>query len=447
LNPLLGILGVLAAFGASFLGLRLLEKTVSPHPEVLRKMMHVTMGLVAVSFPWVFDQAWPVLLLAGGSIAALVLVRSDVAATRSMRGILYGVERTSWGELLFPVSVALVFVLSGGDPLLYCVPILILTLADGVAALIGLRYGQTPFKTLDGSKSIEGSLAFFVVTFLCIHVALLLFSSTGRAESLLISLLMGVIVMMFEAVAWRGLDNLFVPVASFALLETYIDLDVFALSVRLVIILLLGLALLYSRRHSNLDDSALIGAGLVAYGAWAIGDFYWLLVPVSVFVIATWFMRHRAIESHGQIHNVYALLGIAGPGFGWLILQRTVESVEVFFAYTVAFATHLTIIGASHAQAWRPSWLRIVPGVLQGLVVLFLPFMLMWGLDDRLLPIAVIGTGALVLAGFAYLRLQPALAGAFNSAERWRRQALIAGGLSVIAWVLIHEFHKAGLQG
>jgi phytol kinase len=407
------------------------------------------MGLITASFPWLFDQVWPVLLLAASSLAVLVLVRSGFSATRSVRGVLHGVERSSWGELLFPVSVALLFVLAQGDPLLYSVPILILALADAVAALIGVYYGQTQFKTLEGSKSIEGSFAFFIVAFLCVHVAVLLFTDTGRVESLLIGLLMGIIVMLFEAVAWRGLDNLFIPVASFALLKSYLDADAMDLSVRLVVILLLGVFLMFWRRRSTLDDSALIGAGLVAYGAWAVGDLYWLLVPVSVFVVATLLAQRMQADGRKPIHTVYALLSVAGPGLAWLVLNRNGGSADLFFAYAVAFSAHLTMFGVSYAHygLGHLSVPRITPAILQGVGVLVLPFLLMWGLDWRLLTAVGLGTVLLASAGILFLRLQPALDDCPATADRWIRQALIAGGISLLAWLSVAVVGPGVLPG
>ncbi len=439
MNPWLGILLVLAALGMVFLFLHLLGRFVVLHPEVRRKLLHVLMGLVTAGFPWLFHQVWPVLVLAAASFSVLVLVRSDMSLVRPFRGILHGVERPSWGELLFPLSVALVFVLAQGDPLFYSVPILILTLADAVAALIGVYYGQTQFKTLEGSKSVEGSVAFFIVTFFCVHVAMLLFTDIGRPESLLIGVLMGIIVMMFEAVAWRGLDNLFIPVASYALLKSYQDLDAGALAVRLLAIVLLGLFFMFWRRRSTLDGSALVGAGLVAYGAWAIGGPYWLLVPVSVFVIGTVLAQRMPPEKRQKIHTVYALLSIIAPGFIWLILSRNSDSAGLLFAYAVAFAAHLTMMGVSRAHSGR-SYLPvqgIVPAVFQGLVVVMLPFLLMWGPDLRLLAVLLLGGIALTLTGLVFLRLQPALDNCPGTPERWTRQALIAGGFSTLAWLSV----------
>jgi phytol kinase len=440
LNPWLGILTVTLALGVTFLSTRLLQRFVSPNPELLRKLVHVMMGLVASSFPWLFDRAWPVLLLAAGSLFALILLRSGWRATRSLQGVLHGVERTSWGELLFPVSVAILFLLSDGDPLLYCVPILILTLADAVAALIGVYYGQITYTTLEGWKSIEGSLAFFIVTFLCVHVAVLLFAQTGRLESLLIGLLMGIIVMMFEAVAWRGLDNLFIPLASYALLKSYLSMDVAELSIRWVVILLLGGFLLLWRQRSTLDDSALIGAALIAFGAWAIGGIDWLLVPLLTFLIVTLLTPRIAWDGSEHNHDVYALLSIAGPGFLWLILSRQDSSPVLFFAYTVAYSTHATMLGISRAhfrQAALPAR-GFISATLQGLVVLILPVLIFGEFNLQLLKMTWVGLCAILLSGYAFVHFQPALDNCPVTLKRWGLQALIASGVSVIAWLTMH---------
>ena len=56
----LGMAIVLAALGSLLASLRLYQKWASPHAELLRKLLHVGMGLVSLSFPWLFDSSWPV---------------------------------------------------------------------------------------------------------------------------------------------------------------------------------------------------------------------------------------------------------------------------------------------------------------------------------------------------------------------------------------------------
>ena len=47
-------------------------------------------------------------------------------------------------------------------PVLYVLPILILTLCDAASALVGSRYGKRIFRIEEGSKSIEGVVVFAV---------------------------------------------------------------------------------------------------------------------------------------------------------------------------------------------------------------------------------------------------------------------------------------------
>ena len=112
---------------------------------------------------------WPVLLLTGGSALIVAAIKFLEPLRKPLGRVVDGVPRTTLGEIYFPISVAIVFWLSQGmSPLLFCIPVLVLTLADATGALVGLRYGQTRFA--GASKSVEGSFAFLIVAFFCIHV-------------------------------------------------------------------------------------------------------------------------------------------------------------------------------------------------------------------------------------------------------------------------------------
>src|SRR5437867_4045500 len=83
------------------------------------------------------------------------------------------------------------------------IPILILTLADAIAALVGMAYGAHRYTGIAGQKSAEGSLAFFTVAFLTTHIPLLLLTTDqqmAREKVLLISLTIGFLVMLMEGI-------------------------------------------------------------------------------------------------------------------------------------------------------------------------------------------------------------------------------------------------------
>ena len=135
IGPWPGMALVLSALGGLMGGLRLYQRLASPHPEVVRKLLHMGMGLVTLSFPWLFDQTWPVLVLAVLSIALLTSVRLVAGLKSSLGSVVSGVARASLGEIYFPVAVAVLFVLfvhNGETPfgrrmVLYCIPVLLLT--------------------------------------------------------------------------------------------------------------------------------------------------------------------------------------------------------------------------------------------------------------------------------------------------------------------------------
>lgn len=231
----IGITLILTILISLLTTLKWYKRTFSPHPEVVRKLLHIGMGLAILPAPWLFDAAWPALVLAVVTVPALSALRSS-RLRGSWGSVLCGVGRQkSLGEIYFVGGVAALFFLTGDNPLYFSISILLLALADAAAALVGIRYGRRHYTTLDGDKTLEGSLAFLIIAFVCIQAPLLLFSSLPVVEILLIALLVSFLLMMVEAIAWRGLDNLFIPIFGFALLDSSMGMSVGELLIQLVI--------------------------------------------------------------------------------------------------------------------------------------------------------------------------------------------------------------------
>src|SRR5262249_38352975 len=161
--------------------LKFYQRRCRPHPEWVRKLLHMGMGLVTLSFPWLFDELWPILVLVVLSVAGMLALRCVRVLKCGLGSVVGGVDRASLGEVYFPVGVAILFVLylqeDPGCParriLLYCIPILLLALGDALAALIGVRFGRFRYPTPEGSKTAEGSLALFAVGLASTYLALL----------------------------------------------------------------------------------------------------------------------------------------------------------------------------------------------------------------------------------------------------------------------------------
>ncbi len=356
---LLGIGAVLAALMALLCGLGWWQRRWSPHPELVRKVAHVGMGMTTLGFPWLFDRAWPAWALCAGSLTLLTAVRWWRPLRAPLGGVLGGVGRGGAGEFYFAVAVAIVFTATvgetsaaGGFNLLYFVPVLILTLADATGALVGVRYGRARYTAGDGHKSVEGSLAFFVVAFFSTHVPLLLASGTGRVESLLIGMLLGLLVMLLEAVGGHGTDNLLVPLASFVALRIYLHLSVEALLTRLAVLTCLTALMLAWRKRTYLDDSAPLAAALVLYLSWSLGGGAWLVGPAALLTGYTllcpgvWREATRPVR-----HNADAVASVSAAGFAWLFAAWVSHLGDrLLFPFTLTFAAHLGMVALAHLR-------------------------------------------------------------------------------------------------
>ena len=218
LAPWCGIGLVSGVLVALLVGLHAWREHSAPNPELLRKSLHIGMGLTALTFPWLFDRTWPLVLLAFGTWGLLLCLRSCGPLHRSVGGVIHGVTRTSRGDLCFPAGLLAAFIISEGDPVTYTPPVLILALADPAAALIGMRRGRHYYQFGAGEKSVEGSLAFFAVAFLATASVLSFLGRSADAEVLAISGALALVLTLVEAVSNGGSDNVTIPVAGTLLL-------------------------------------------------------------------------------------------------------------------------------------------------------------------------------------------------------------------------------------
>lgn len=434
LSPWVGIAMVLSALVGLMGLLRLYRRKYQPHPEILRKLLHVGMGLVTLSFPWVFHETWPAWVLAVISVFLLVATKVPNPLQQKLGGVVDGVSRTSFGDIYFPISVALIFQFADCQPILYCIPVLLLTLADAVAALIGIFYGHIHYAAVDGHKSAEGSIAFFTVAFLSTHIPLLLFTDTGRAESLLLGITIGILVMLIEAVAWKGLDNLMVPLGGYLLLKGYMAMDVQTLALLLASTIGWVVFVFIIRKRSTLNDSALLGAALVGYLTGSLGGWIWVIPPLTLYLGYT-FLWPRNEQLQTRPHDVHAVAAICVPGLLWLSFARTYGYWELYYPYTTFYAVQLAFIGVAY---YREVHHKMVDHLLtpvcvgKSWLVVFLPFILIKGLSLASLLYAVF---ALIVITGATMILNVAIPCPENySIERypWLKQAIIGSVASVL---------------
>ena len=436
MNPWLPLAGCLAGFLLLFALVQALARTGVMPAEGTRKMMHGGSGLLTLTFPFIFGELWPVLILTSAAALLMGVVKFVPRLRQRMGGAVAGVNRTTVGELYFPIAVAVLFWLTlGQDPLLFVVPVLVLTLADATCALVGARYGLTKYE--GGSKSLEGSVAFAAVAFLCVHVPLLLWSGVGRAESLLIAATLALLVMLLEGSAWRGLDNLFIPIGGYFLLQAYLGMDVEGLSLRLAVVVALVAFVVLARRSTTLEDDSLVAGAFLCYVAWALMGWRWLVPPIAIFIGYRWLSPVTSVNSR-RMHGIPAVLSVWAPAVAWLAAAHGRADPTLLFPYMVVFAAHLAMFGLSRLAWENPD--RDLPGLLRRAVmvsgaVVLVPYLASVGFDTAHLLSSMLAPVAMMSGGFLFILTQPDIRNTGQDLQRWLLQSGAAGVASVAGWI------------
>lgn len=352
-EPWLGIAIVAASVAVLLLMLTVVRRLPGTSAEGIRKLFHIGVGLVALSLPHLFDALWPVLVVSLASAVALLLIRTVGVLREGPGQVLQAVARRSLGEFWFVLGVVVAFIIAGDRPVTFSIGILTLAIADATAALVGVVYGRHRFDVPGGTKSAEGSIAFFMVAFLCVHIPILLFTSTGRQESLMIALNVGLLVMFAEASVARGADNFVLPVLVVVLLDVFEAMPALQLCLHAGVIVILGILIMTYKRRTTLSGDALIGAVLAAYICWSFGDWRWLVSPLTLFFTYTWLVGRPQLESDEPFHSD-VLLALVAPGVVLVTMYAELGNSVLYAPFVASWAANLAVIGTLHSQLRSP---------------------------------------------------------------------------------------------
>lgn len=205
------IVGV--CLGAIVLLAESLHRYKSIDPEKVRKVVHIGTGNVIILAWWLQIPAWV-------GITASILA-SVVTLLSYKFPILPGINsvgRQSLGTFFYAVSIGLLIAWFWPlhQPQYAVMGVLIMTWGDGLAALIGKRFGKHTYQAWGIQKSWEGSLTMTLVSY--IVSSLILLGVQGNIwQTWVVSVAVALVATSLEAFSWVGIDNLTVPLGSAAI--------------------------------------------------------------------------------------------------------------------------------------------------------------------------------------------------------------------------------------
>ena len=222
------ILAYFAVCASSALFLRLL---VTVPREVFRKILHfILLGSIFV-WTYAFKTWW---ISAMAAVVFMIIVFPILALAERIPG--YSellIERKS-GEIkrslvvVFSMFAILISFCWGllGEKYLIIASALAWGLGDAAAALVGKRFGKHYLegRLIEGRKSLEGTLAMFVVSFFAVLVVLLIHGSIRWYGYVPIAAVTGAVCAVVELYTKGGMDTITCPLAAAAVLIPLVHL-------------------------------------------------------------------------------------------------------------------------------------------------------------------------------------------------------------------------------
>ncbi len=324
------------------LATKFFEKHLSK--ELARKIIHIVMGISVMSLPFILDNRWSIIPLFFIALAVLLFLRHHKKYKQKIASPLFAVDRTSYGEIYFILAVGIIF-LRYQHIVEYLIPISILTFADSVAALVGVKYGQGQISVqLEDTKSSEGSVMFFITAFICTLIPLQLLSTVGRAEVLLISFLIGVLAAMIEAISLNGQDNFLLPLLTYSFLVYNMPKSTDELLISFVYMLIFVLIAIIIYKFTTISKLSAAHAILIGYIILIQGGIMYLIPPLLLFVGFGILPKRVEAEKNLILPSVVIKCN-AVVGICCLFINSILPEYEAicYLAYSLSFACHLTI--------------------------------------------------------------------------------------------------------
>lgn len=322
----------------------IVKRRIPSNPEIARKSVHLLGGITALVFPYYIASHWTVLALSA-SFCLIILVTKSKGLLQSV----HGVGRVSYGGLYYPIAIYLIFFLASQAPVIYSISILVMAVSDTMAALVGGKYGIFKFDVEGNIKSLEGSIAFLFVTFLCVHLPLLLFTTIGKVEGVLISLIIAILVTGFEVISISGSDNIIVPFGTYFILSKMTRLPLEAIIENMwVLMLISALTAFLMLKPRILRSSGLIAMMLLNYGAMSLCNFYWLLplllAEIMYYLFIRIFIYYESVEKVASF-QVKVIFYLALIPTALLFTANTIpDHMSLYLPYLASITGQLAII-------------------------------------------------------------------------------------------------------
>lgn len=188
-----------------------------------RKFLHIMIGNFIFVIPFTSFNTFP-LNFPFFVAAPFILLTFLVSPSSPVKGLTQKISSLgdvtfgghTYGLVFYAISYTILAAFFSIQPWIIAAGIIPLAYGDAAASIVGLKWGKHQFN-ICAKKSVEGSIAMFIVCFFGLLISLPFFAylyPISIINFITASLCAGVIATLLEAFTPRGLDNIAVPLLS-----------------------------------------------------------------------------------------------------------------------------------------------------------------------------------------------------------------------------------------
>jgi phytol kinase len=192
-----------------------IRKRFNLKKDFTRKFVHIFIGTFIVPTFFIFKSLYFAL------VPPIVFILVNLISYRfKIFKAMEEEDGKNLGTMLFPISFCIVMILFWNVAYPYRVAammgILVMAWGDASASLVGRNFGTHFYHFFKERKSVEGSIAMFVMSYIALLIVLTIWQIPWLDinEMMITAAIVALFGTFLEAISVRGFDNLIVPVCS-----------------------------------------------------------------------------------------------------------------------------------------------------------------------------------------------------------------------------------------
>ncbi len=209
------ILGLVLVYGYVVLLIVISEKLINKYPNFSRKFLHIMVGNILFILP-LFQSRWVITFLAAAPFIVLTFLISPYSPLKIKDKI--SSSGHGLGLVYYAISWTVMALIFFEQLWIIAVGIAAMSYGDGMASLVGMKYGKIRYNICGDNKTLEGSITMFIVLIVTLTVVLAYYAMPIQP---LVIVSVALVATVMEGITPKGLDNI---TSCFSAVATYIIL-------------------------------------------------------------------------------------------------------------------------------------------------------------------------------------------------------------------------------